>query len=201
LIVTFVTSMPLADPPVSCDSQAVSDGRGRAALAATATLACGLIAAATAVAGTLPNGLSSTGKVKFIFLKARVVSDGFVTPGQPETISISRMAPRARIKVFVEAPPTTLQCGEFYFCDPAPTEPAPGTPPYRASGSGKAQLTFVMPSTYYIETDPFDPRVRQPVTFAHGQAVHIDVQGASTRKHVRRESFGFARAIVQIPAS
>jgi hypothetical protein len=200
--VTCDTSPALADPPVSCDSQPVFSGRGRPVLAAAATaLACALIPAATGIAGTPPNGLSAKGTIKFIFLKARVVSDGYVTPGQLETISISRMAPRARIKVFIEAPPTTLQCGELYFCDPAPTSPAPGTPPYRSSGNGKATLTFVTPSTYYIETDPFNPRVRQPVTFANGQSVHIDVLGASTRKRVRRESFGFARAIVQLPPS
>jgi hypothetical protein len=164
-------------------------------------LACVLIPAATAIAGTPPNGLSAKGKIKFVFLKARVLSDGVVTPGQPETISISRMAPRARMKVFVEAPPTTLQCGELYFCDPAPTSPAPGTPPYRANGKGKATVTFIMPSTYFLETDPFNPKVRTPVTFADGQSVHIDVEGASTRKRVRRESFGFARALVMLPSS
>ena len=104
------------------------------------------------------------------------------------------MAPKARVKVFVEAPPTTLQCGELYFCDPAPTSPAPGAPPYRASHKGKAELTFITPSTYDVETDPFDPKMRSPVAFANQQRVHIDVEGASTRKRVRRESFGFARA-------
>jgi hypothetical protein len=163
-----------------------------------AALACALIPLTSAIAGTTSAHTSSKGKLKFIFLKARVVSDGVVTPGQLETISISRMAPRAAVKVFVEAPPTTLQCGELYFCDPAPTSPAPGSPPYRANGKGKAQLTFVMPDTYFLETDPFDPQVRQPVTFANGQSVHIDVEGSSTRKRVRRESFGFARAIVQV---
>jgi hypothetical protein len=200
--VLFVTSRALADPPVSCDSHAVFSGRGRQAFAATAAaLACALIPVATGIAGTTPDGLSATGKLKFIFLKARVVSDGIVTPGQLETISISRMAPHAAMKVFVEAPPTTLQCGELYFCDPAPTSPAPGTPPYRATGSGKATVTFVMPETYDLETDPFNPKIRQPVKFANQQRVHIDVEGASTQKRVRRESFGFARAIVQIPPS
>jgi hypothetical protein len=167
-------------------------------VAAIAALACALIPVTSGIAGTTA-GASSKGKLKFIFLKARVVSDGVVTPGQLETIAISRMAPRAAVKVFVEAPPTTLQCGELYFCDPAPTSPAPGTPPYLADGKGRATLTFVMPSTYFLETDPFDPNVRQPVTFANQQRVHIDVEGASTRKRVRRESFGFARAIVQLP--
>ena len=173
-------------------------GRGRRALvAATAALACTLIPVSSGIAGPTAHA-SSKPKLQFIFLKTRVVSDGFVTPGQTETISISRMAPRAPIKVLVEAPPTTLQCGELYFCDPAPTAPVPGSPPYRANAKGKAMLTFVMPSTYFLETDPFDPKVRQPVTFANQQRVHIDVEGTSKIKNVRRESFGFARAIVEL---
>jgi hypothetical protein len=164
-------------------------------------MACVLIPATNGFAGTPAAHVSSKAKLKFIFLKTRVGSDGFVTPGQPETISISRMAPRAPIRVFVEAPPTTIQCGELYFCDPATTTPAPGAPPYRANGKGRAVLTFVVPDTYYLETDPFDPRVRQPVKFANNQRVHIDVEGASTRKRVRRQSFGFARAIMQTPSS
>jgi hypothetical protein len=62
-------------------------------------------------------------------------------------------------------------------------------------------LTFVMPDTYYLETDPFNPKIRQPVAFADQQRIHIDVQGSSRIRHVRRESFGFARATVQRPSS
>jgi hypothetical protein len=62
-------------------------------------------------------------------------------------------------------------------------------------------LTFIMPDTYYLETDPFNPKVRQPVAFADQQRIHIDVQGVSRIKHVRRESFGFARATVVRPSS
>lgn len=190
----------LADSPPPCDSQPVSDGRGTRVVAATlAALALALIPVASGIAGPTAAHVSSKKQLKFVFLKARVVSDGFVTPGRLETISISRMAPRAKVKVFVEAPPTTLQCGELYFCDPTPTSPAPGSPPFRANGKGKAQLSFVVPDTYFLETDPFDPNVRTPVTFANGQSVHIDVEGSSTRKRVRRESFGFRRAIVALP--
>jgi hypothetical protein len=132
-----------------------------------------------------------------VFIKPRIVSDGFLTPGQLETISVSRMPPRARLKVFVEPPPTTQQCGELYFCDPAPTSPAPGYPAYRSSGKGRALLTFVMPSTYNLQTDPLRPRQKQAVAFANGQRVHIDAFGTRTQKNVKRSAFGFARAIVQ----
>jgi hypothetical protein len=182
----------------------VSAGRGsHTAVATLAALACGLGVLAADAAATTPVSLSSKGKhrTKFVFLKARVGSDGFVTPGQPETISITRMAPKGNIAVFIEAPPTTIQCGELYFCDPAPAGPAPGSPPFVADKKGRAVLTFVMPDTYYLETDPFNPKIRQAVAFADQQRIHIDVQGSSKIRHVRRESFGFARATVQRPPS
>ena len=162
-------------------------------------LACAAILPVTGAAGSPRADVSSKSKpkTKFIFLKAKVGSDGFVTPGQPETISISRMAPKANIAVFIEPPPTTLQCGEFYFCDVAPVSPAPGSPPFKANAKGRAVLTFVTPDTYFLETDPFNPKIRTPVTFADQQRIHIDVQGTSRIRHVRRESFGFARATVQ----
>ena len=189
----------LADPAASCDSPLVFDGRTkRAALALFAALACALVPAAALASGTTPNGLSAKGQIKFIFRKARVVSDGHVTPGQPETISVSRLAPKASLKVFIEPPPITIQCGELYFCDPAPTAPAPGAPPYRSDRKGRALLTFIVPDTYYVEMDPFNPKNRSPVKFADQQRVHIDVDASSRTKHVWRESFGFSRAIVQL---
>jgi len=166
-----------------------------------AALACALVVPATSLATISGVDLSSKKETKFVFLKARVGSDGIVTPGQPETISISRMAPKARIAVFIEPPPTTLQCGELYFCDAAPAAPAPGSPPFKADKKGRAVLTFIMPDTYYLETDPFNPKIRTPVTFADQQRIHIDVQGASRIRHVKRESFGFARATVQLHPS
>jgi hypothetical protein len=54
-----------------------------------------------------------------------------------------------------------------------------------------------MPDSYYLETDPFNPKIRQPVAFADQQRIHIDVEGSSKIRHVKRQSFGFARAIVQ----
>jgi hypothetical protein len=101
----------------------------------------------------------------------------------------------------IEPPPTTPECGQLYFCDPVRTSPAPGYPSYRTSGKGRALLTFVMPSSYFVETDPFLPSERRLVTFADGQAVHIDVDGARRSKRVKRVGFGFGRAVVQLPPS
>jgi hypothetical protein len=150
---------------------------------------------------TIGAGGASAGKPKVVFQKARVVSDRIVTPGQLETIAVSRMPPRARVRVFVEPPPTTPECGQLYFCDPVRTSPAPGYPPYRTSGKGRALLTFVMPSSYFVETDPSRPGTGRLVNFANGQAVHIDVDGARRYKRVKRVGFGFGRAVVQLPSS
>jgi hypothetical protein len=136
-------------------------------------------------------------RVKLIFFKAHVRSDGIVTPGQPETVAVSHMPPRSRFKMAIEPPPTTPQCGEFYFCDLAPVSPAPGSPRFRTSGRGRALVTFVMPSTYNIATDPFDPHSRRPVAFADGQAIHIDVEGVKRLRKLKKTGFGFGRAIVE----
>ena len=195
----------LAAPLFSCETQPVSAGRGTLiAASVVAALIGALLVPAIAPAKSGVAQLSSKKskpRTKFVFLKAAVGSDGFVTPGQPETISISRMAPKAPIAVFIEPPPTTLQCGELYFCDVAPAAPATGSPPFAANAKGRVVLTFMMPDSYYLETDPFNPKIRTPVTFADQQRIHIDVQGTSKIKHVRRESFGFARATVQLSPS
>lgn len=136
-------------------------------------------------------------KVKVVFLKARVSSDGSLTPGQPETVAVSHLPRRARFRMAIEPPPTTFQCGVVYFCDIAQVAPAPGSPPFHTDGRGTAVVTFVMPSTYNIATDPFDPSTRRPVTWADGQRVHIDVQGVKRKKRVRKVGFGFGRAMVQ----
>jgi hypothetical protein len=181
-------------PRASCDSQPVSIGRGKIALAAL-VLTVGS-AAGAAAAEPVAQPLAKK-KVKIVLFKTRVASDGFLTPGQPETVAVSHMPAKTRFKMAIEPPPTTLQCGQFYFCDFAPVTPAPGSPPFRSTGKGEAVVTFVMPSTYNIATDPFDPSTRHPVAWANGQRVHIDVQGVKRKPRVRKIGFGFGRAIVQ----
>jgi hypothetical protein len=155
--------------------------------------------AAEAATSADPGGVQSLAKkkVKIVFFKARVASDGFLTPGQAETVTVSHMPAKTRFKMAIEPPPTTLQCGQLYFCDFAPVSPAPGSPPFRTTGKGITVVTFVMPSTYNIATDPFDPSTRRPVTFANNQRVHIDVEGVKRLPGKRKIGFGFGRAIVQ----
>jgi hypothetical protein len=163
----------------------------------TVAIACGLGAASRSQAAPVGAQPLAKQRVKLVFFKSRVRSDGIVTPGEPETVAVSHMPPRTRFKMAIEPPPTTPQCGEFYFCDFAPVSPAPGSAPFRTSGKGRALVTFVMPTTYNIATDPFDPRTRRPVSFANGQSVHIDVDGVKRLHRVRKIGFGFGRAIVK----
>jgi hypothetical protein len=179
---------------LACDIQRVSIGRGTIALAALA-VAIGS-AGSAAAAGPVAQPLAKK-KVKVVFFKARVFSDGFLTPGQPETVAVSHMPQRTRFKLAIEPPPTTFQCGELYFCDFAPAFPAPGSSPFKTPSQGQAVVTFVMPSTYNVATDPFDPSTRRPVAWANGQRVHIDVEGVKRLPGKRKIGFGFGRAIVQ----
>ena len=171
----------------------MSIGRGSIAVA---TLALTVGFSGTAAAGEPAQPLAKQ-RTKIILLKTRVASDGFVTPGQPETVTVSHMPRRTDFKMAIEAPPTTLQCGQFYFCDLAPVRPAPGSPPFRTDSKGEAVVTFVMPSTYNLATDPFDPSTRRPVAWANDQRIHIDVQGVKRMPRVKKIGFGFGRATVQ----
>jgi len=160
--------------------------------AATSLLVCAVLGASVSPAAAAKH------KPKLVFLKARVVSDHIVTPGQLETIAVSNLPPKAPLKVFIEPPPVTPECGELYFCDPAPTSASPGSPPYKASRKGRALLTFVMPSTYFVETDFLHPDWGYVQHFANGQSVHIDVEGITRTKRAKRIAFGFSRAVVQL---
>jgi hypothetical protein len=171
----------------------VSIGRGSIASAAL-VLALGC---ASAQAATTAAHHHAKKKAKIVFFKARVASDGFLTPGRQETVGVSHMPRKTDFKMAIEPPPTTLQCGEFFFCDVAPVTPAAGAPPFRTDEKGEAVVTFVMPDTYNIATDPFDPASRRPVAWANGQRVHIDIQGVKRRHRVKKIGFGFGRAAVQ----
>lgn len=183
--------------PDACDSQAVFSGRGIILLAGVVATAA--IAPVPAIGSADPVVETAGKKPPLKFSKARVRSDGSVTPGQQEWITVTKVPPRAKLKVAIEPPPTTPQCGQYFFCRSVRVVPAPGTPAYRSSAKGRATLSFIMPSHYVIQSDPFSPSTRQFVAFADGQAVHIDVLGVKRTRKATRVGFGFGRAVVHIP--
>jgi hypothetical protein len=174
----------------------VATGRGTIALLALALMGGGAGDALALGPTAVP---AAKKKVKIVFFKGRVLSDGFLTPGQTETVSVTHMPPRTQFKLAIEPPPITLQCGQLYFCDVAPVSPAPGSAPFRTDKRGETLVSFVMPNTYNVATDPFDPSTRRPVTWANGQRVHIDVEGVKRLPHKRKIGFGFGRAAVKVP--
>jgi hypothetical protein len=183
--------------PDACDSQAVFSGRGIILLAGVvATAAIALVPAIGSADPVVETSANKKPQLKFS--KARVRSDGSVTPGQQEWIAVSQLPPRTKLKVAIEPPTTTPQCGQYYFCRSVRVFPVPGTPPYRSSGKGGATLSFIMPSHYTIQSDPFRPSTRQSVAFADGQAVHINVLGRKRTGNATHVGFGFGRAVVQI---
>ena len=177
----------------------VSVGRGSRVSIGVAGLVAIALVSANAAAAVGVNAAATKKKPPVSFSKARVQSDGLLTPGQLETVFISRLPPRAGFKLGIEPPPTTLQCGELYFCNIVRVFPEPGTPLFRSTGKGTVFATFVMPSGYTLQSDPFDKRTRQMVTWMNGQAVHINVFAVKTTRKERRIAFGFGRAVVQVP--
>jgi hypothetical protein len=188
----------LVATPEACDSQRVFSGRGSIPLAAVgATLAIALMPAIGSAGPVVQS--SAKKKPPLQFSKVRVFSDHSVTPGRQEWITVAKLPPRTKLKVAIEPPPTTPQCGQYFFCSSVRVFPVEGTPRYRSSGKGRAKLSFVMPSHYTIQSDPFRPSTRQSVAFANGQAVHIDVLGVKRTRKATRVGFGFGRTVVHVP--
>jgi hypothetical protein len=140
-------------------------------------------------------------------------TDGTLTVGQQETISITKLPGKFRLAAFVEPPqPTTagpspcLDFENFAFCVPQPLFRVPGTPRFHSSRKGRGTLTFVMPpGNEFISFS--DPLQSHPVYFTNGQTVEIDVD--TTVKHRDRRGHrvgvtfpvGLVRAVVEVPPS
>ena len=164
--------------------------------ASVTTIAIALIPAATSAEPVIELRAK---KPPVKLLKGRVSSDFSVAPGQQEWVTVRKMPPRAKFRLLIEAPPTTPQCGQYYFCRAVRVFPVPGTPGYRTSGKGTAAVSFVMPSGYVIQANPFKPSTKQFVTWMNGQVIHINVLGEKRTKRARLFGFGFGRSIVQVP--
>lgn len=169
----------------------MTSGRKGLALVAAAVL---VLAGMLAVAGTA----DAKGQKKR-FLKSLVFSDGTMSVGKEETISVIHMPPGAPLKVLIEPVSITPQCGNGpSFCDPELAFPPPGGPPFVADANGNATLTFVMPTTFLLE-DVFNPANSKRANFVNGQPIHIDVIGKRKIRGIKRVGFGFGRASVEGP--
>jgi hypothetical protein len=141
------------------------------------------------------------------FHRAKVRTDGLLTVGGQETLTVKGVSPKQRLKASISPPPTATACfpDTFAFagCFPEPLYRVAGTPRFKGSGKGRATLTFVMPPAYeYLDLD--DPLKSHPVYLVDGQTVHVDIAGISvyrrphTKSIVERE-LGSSIAVVQVP--
>jgi hypothetical protein len=171
------------------------------AVAAVALATVGQAGAAPAVS-VITN---SDQKVKTVFFKGRLHSDGVLTVGQVETIVIKGMAPELGLYISVAPPDFVVPiCNQStFYCVPQPIHPYPGSRRFRTSSKGKLRATFTMPPAYELANN-YDPTQSHPVQFIDQQAIHIDVEGI--RFHFRRVpsvtlALAGGRAVVQVPPS
>jgi hypothetical protein len=155
-------------------------GRGLWFVSAVALTAL-LVAPAAASAGSGHAAAPSRGK----FARPKVQTDGLLTVGGQETLTVSHVPRRPHERLpasisppitaqscFVE-PPIELDLG-FSSCLSQPLYPVPGSPPLKRNKKGRASMTFVMPPAYeYIDTH--DPTQSHPVYLVDGQTVSVDI--------------------------
>lgn len=137
------------------------------------------------------------------FPRVQVRTDGTLTVGQQETLYVTRVPrrPKMRIAAYISAPPTASNCFASFdaYCAPEPLYTVPGTPRLKASKKGRATLTFVMPPAYeFLDLD--DPLRSHAVTLINGQTVHVDMEGTMRRGNTTfTADVGHAIAVVEVP--
>jgi hypothetical protein len=181
-------------------------GRGVGLVCAIA-LAGLLVAPAAASAGSGYAPLSKR------FVRAKVRTDGLLTVGGQETLTVSHV-PRARherLKASISAPITAQNCFveppiEFGFlfssCLPEPLYPAPGTSALKRNKKGRGSLTFIMPAAYEF-IDFHDPTQSHPVYLVDNQTISVDITLVSRPDphSTSAESLASTSAVVQVPPS
>jgi hypothetical protein len=176
---------------------------GRKGVLIAGCLAASLICGGQAIAAAPNISASVNGhEVPVLFKKGKIRSDGNLTVGQPETITVKSFPPRLKFQVYIEPSPFVAECQNFdEECEPQPVYPIAATAPFRTRRKGRATVSFVMPAAYEIFNFT-DPTQSHPVKFVNAQAVHIHVEGESfTRQHghpvfIAGEAVGRAAAVV-----
>ena len=164
--------MGIARGAAGCHSRDVGLPGRRARVIAAVSVAASLLAAGHAQAGRPSISIFEfPGKIH-----GKIHTDGTLTVGQQETLTVTKLPGKFRLQGFVSPPPTATECQQFnaVFCESEPLFRIPGTPRFRSSKKGRAALTFVMPPGYQV-TNFKDPLKSHPVYFINGQTAHIDV--------------------------
>jgi hypothetical protein len=176
----------------------VTGGRSRGIVVGVAVCAlmCGLLSA-PASAASRHHG----------FPRTIVRTDGLLTVGQQETLTVKGAPPKATLETDVQPPFTAVtDCFNFKTFNECPPEPlfsvSTGSSRFKASRKGRASLTFVMPPGYEF-IDGTDPLKSHPVYFTDGQTVAITVSRV-IEKHLHGgfdisiSSLGISSATVQV---
>ena len=139
-----------------------------------------------------------------IVKKGKLRSDGGLTVGQPETVTIKGLPPKLKVRMSVSANDTRCQTQKVGYCTPEPAKRAAGTPRFRTNGKGRATLTFVMPASYeFLHLKP--PFKSNRVQFTSGEPLLVDAT-VDTAVRVHGESrhlIGIAegKAVAEVPTS
>jgi hypothetical protein len=118
---------------------AMGSGRRRSSVAVVAVIALGAVGGASLAAAD-----------EEVFQNGKLRSDGVMTVGQPETVTIKGLPPKLKVRMSVFANDMRCQNFKTVFCSPAPAKRAAGTARFRTSAKGRATLTFVMPAGYDV---------------------------------------------------
>jgi hypothetical protein len=177
-------------------------GRRTRLFAAFGAAAVALLCAATPVQA----GVFSDLEKELHKIHGKVHTDGTLTVGAQETVTVTGLPGKYRLQGFVSAPPTAQECFQSFwsYCEPEPLFRAPGTPKFRSSKKGRARLTSVVPPGYQVDNFK-DPLKSHPTYFVNGQTVHVEVYTTVTRKRGNTSfsvtgPIGKAIAVVEVPA-
>ncbi len=139
-------------------------------------------------------------------IKGKVHTDGTLTVGQQETISVTGLPGKHRLAGYISPPPTATTCFDFEvdgYCFPQPLFRVAGTPTFKSSRKGRARLRFVTPPAYeFINFS--DPIQSHPIYLVNGQTVHVEVE-TTLKRRLRNGTYSVtgpvasAIAVVEVP--
>ena len=130
--------------------------------------------------------------------KGKIHTDGTLTVGQQETISVTGLPGKYRLAGYISPAPTANSCFDFdidAYCFPPPLFRVAGTPRFKSSRKGRATLTFVMPPGYELVSFE-DPLKSHPIYLVNGQTVHVEVD-TTLKRRVRNGVFSVTGPIAE----
>jgi hypothetical protein len=130
-------------------------------------------------------------------VKGKAQSDGVVTPGGFESLTIRGMPKRLPFQIVVGPVPASPNCQGRFVCEPEFGERAPGTAKFRTSARGRASVFFKMPTTYLRRQLGKPGSARTP--FADGEQVRIQANGFTIDKRVSIVGIAVTGAVVDLP--